>query len=71
MKLDLATLIAAFSAEHPEASRAIFNQAREASTDRDERALLELAREYHCDPEFKKAMTDYTFALTYRKPAAR
>lgn len=60
-------LIMAFSAENPEESRAIFNQARdaaEAAGDIDQAAKFELVREYACNPEFRSKYQDYVFNVT-------
>jgi hypothetical protein len=48
----------------PAEARALLDAAVERATDPDKRARLELAREFLCNPEFSKALADYSFART-------
>lgn len=66
MKPDMSALIAAFSKANPDAARAVFNNVIAETPTESDRDMLEIAREYHCNPEFNRAMSDITFDLTSR-----
>ncbi len=73
MKDELAANMAAlsdFSLTNPESGRLIWDRmyqlAAESGESADTLARIELAREYHCNPSFRSAMTDYVFEVTYR-----
>jgi len=62
--MNASNAILAFAAANPSEARAIFDAAYAAETDPDKRANIELLREYACNPEFKKGLEDYSFAMT-------
>lgn len=46
-----------------EQAREQFNAAIDRQTDPDQRARLELAREYFCNPEFRSAIEDHLWQV--------
>lgn len=50
-------------------ARKIFDAAAAKAGDADQVARIELVREYCCNPGFRKALEDYTFAASERRQA--
>ena len=52
-------------------ARSAFDREIEKTSDPDEIARLEVAREYFTDPELRKKLEDSTFRATYKKRRKR
>ena len=50
-----------------EQARQIFNTAINATQDADQIAKIELAREFFTNPDFRKALEDYTWQINQKQ----